>query len=159
MQPLGVRWYHSSGGVVWESVRSLLEAAVQYPSSANPHSANALRSLFRAAAQALVVEATPTAQLREPDTLELVKLIVENRYQVVGFAVDDIARETGLSRRVLERRLHAVGTSPAMILRARRAERARSLTQEYPHMPTGEVAQRSGFSSPTTMRRALQGEL
>ncbi|PPF84888.1 hypothetical protein C5E07_05140 [Pseudoclavibacter sp. RFBJ3] len=158
LEPLRPRWYHSDGGIVRDSVRTLLDTAVNAPPAPDPHSANSLRALLRAAAHALIVEATNVADLRDADTLALVQLIVENRFQVAGFGVDGIARESGLTRRVLERRLRLRGTSVAGVLRRRRIENAEALMGEEPSLSAREVALRSGFASAITMRRAIATE-
>lgn len=153
--PLRMRWHRSDGGVVRASVQALLEAAVTAPQTSDPQAATALRSLLRAAAKAMIVQVTPVSNARDAETLDLVQLIVENRFQIAGFAVDDIVREVKLSRRVLERRLAHMGTTPAIVLRARRVMQAKVLMRQEPGLTAREVALRSGFSSPTTMKRAL----
>lgn len=159
VEPLSLRWSVSEASVVGESVRALLAAAAaDAPQTADPKTANILRALLRAAAQSLVSEATQTVNAREGDALETVRAIVENRFAVAGFAVDDIAREAGLSRRVLERRLQAFGTTPASILRNRRVAEAATLLQADPNLSKREVALRSGFASAITMRRAMLAE-
>ncbi|WP_156475713.1 helix-turn-helix domain-containing protein [Pseudoclavibacter helvolus] len=49
----------------------------------------------------------------------------------------------------------AVGTSPAIMLRARRALQAQSLMRTEPSLPAREIALRNGFSSSSSMKRAL----
>ncbi|PPG39284.1 helix-turn-helix domain-containing protein [Pseudoclavibacter sp. RFBA6] len=158
LAPLQARWSHSDGGVVREGVLALLDAVTKAPAVADLQSATSLRSLLRAAAHSLLVESTHVANLRDTDTLALVRLIVENRFQVPGFSVDGIAREAGLSRRVLERRLQVGGSSAAAILRERRVQNAEALMREQPGLPAREVASQSGFSSPVTLRRALASQ-
>lgn len=153
--PLRMRWHRSDGGVVRASIHALLEAAATAPQTSDPQAAAALRSLLRAAAKAILVQVTPVSDARDAETLDLVRLIIENRFQIAGFAVDDIVREVKLSRRVLERRLAGMGTTPAIMLRSRRVEQAQSLMRSEPGLTAREVALRSGFSSPSTMRRAL----
>ncbi|WP_374953193.1 helix-turn-helix domain-containing protein [Pseudoclavibacter sp. RFBJ3] len=63
-----------------------------------------------------------------------------------------------MSRRALERRLQAGGTSAAKILRIRRVENAEALMQLRPRLSAREIALRSGFASPATMRRAVAAE-
>lgn len=155
LAPLQIRWHHSDGGVVRQSVLALLKAAARATPPSNPQSANSLRSLLRAAAQALLVEAVQVSNSSEDDTLGLVRLIVESRFQVPGFSVNDIAREAGLTRRVLERRLQSVGATAATVLRERRIQNALALMRDQPGLPAREIAFRSGFSSPVTMRRAV----
>lgn len=62
--------------------------------------------------------------------------------------VSDVARASGVSRRVLERRfLKVLGRSPAEEIRRIRLERARTLLQDT-SLDIPSVAEASGFSSP-----------
>jgi LacI family transcriptional regulator len=61
--------------------------------------------------------------------------------------VSDVAQETGVSRRVLERRfLQALGRSPATEIRRVHLERAKSLLVGT-DLPIPEVADAAGFGS------------
>ncbi|WP_181064228.1 helix-turn-helix domain-containing protein [Pseudoclavibacter sp. AY1F1] len=151
-------WHHSAGGIVRQSVLGLLEAAAKRPQPSNPQSSSSLRALLRTAATALVVESRDIASHQDTDTFALVHLIVENRFHDSSFSVDGIAREAGLSRRALERRLRDSGATPGRMLRARRVQKALELKREMPGLPSSEVALRSGFASSVTMRRAIAAE-
>jgi LacI family transcriptional regulator len=95
--------------------------------------------------QVVTRQSTDTLALRDPAMVKALGFIRENAAKPVQ--VSDVAQETGVSRRVLERRfLQALGRSPATEIRRVHLERAKSLLVGT-DLPIPEVADAAGFGS------------
>ena len=91
-------------------------------------------------------QSTDTLAVKDAALKKALSFIRENGLRQIK--VSDIARASGISRRVLERRfMKVMGRSPAEEIRRTRLDRARTLLQDTSFdIPT--VAEAAGFSSP-----------
>ena len=72
--------------------------------------------------------------------------------------MNDVARQAGVSRRVLERQfVEMLGRAPAVEIRRVRLERAKNLLAET-DLPIPDVAEAAGFGSPEYLAYALRAE-
>lgn len=91
-------------------------------------------------------QSTDTLAVKDTALKKALSFIRENGLGQIK--VSDIARASGISRRVLERRfMKVMGRSPAEEIRRNRLERARILLQDT-SLDIPSVAEASGFSSP-----------
>lgn len=102
-------------------------------------------------------QSTDTLALHDPALVKALSFIRENAGKPVQ--VGDVAREAGLSRRVLERRLlQSLGRSPATEIRRVHLERAKSLLVGT-DLPIPDVADAAGFGSPEYFAYTFKAEM
>ena len=104
-----------------------------------------------------VRRSSDAAALADPCLVKAMNLI--RRRACAGLSVDDVAREAGLSRSVLQRRFRAVlgETVLAAMVRTRLA-RAREMLGNT-DLPLAEIAERCGFNHPEYMGYVFRREL
>lgn len=91
-------------------------------------------------------QSTDTLAIRDRGLVHALSFIQKNATQPIQ--VGDVARQAGVSRRVLERRfMQVLGRSPAAEIRRAHLERAKHLLLES-DLPIPDVAEASGFQSP-----------
>jgi len=99
-------------------------------------------------------QSTDTLAIREPALVKALSFIRLNPAQPMS--VGDIARQAGVSRRVLERQFKEVlGRAPAAEIRRVRLDRAKSLLVDT-DLPIPDVAEAAGFGSPEYLAYALR---
>ena len=99
---------------------------------------------------------TDTLAINDPALVKAMAYIRSHANQ--PFQVSDVARNAGLSRRVLERKFtQLLGRSPASEIRRAHLERARHLLIET-DLPIPDVAEASGFGSPEYLSFAFKAE-
>lgn len=112
-----------------------------------------LRELTRGMARALVQEASGVAEQAD-DEFDRIILILKRNAHAPNFGPDQVSEVLGMSRRSLERIFSAHGRTVAQTLREVRVEAALQLLREEPPHSLEEVAERSGFGSVDSLRRA-----
>ncbi|MFG6278510.1 helix-turn-helix domain-containing protein [Microbacterium sp. 5K110] len=112
-----------------------------------------LRELTRGMARALVQEASGVAEQAD-DEFDRIILILKRNAHAPSFGPDQVSEVLGMSRRSLERIFSAHGRTFAQTLREVRVEAALQLLREEPPHSLEEVAERSGFGSVDSLRRA-----
>ena len=102
-------------------------------------------------------QSTDTLALKDPALVKALSFIRHNAGTPIQ--VGDVAREAGLSRRVLERRLlQSLGRSPATEIRRVHLERAKSLLVGT-DLPIPDVADAAGFGSPEYFACTFKAEM
>lgn len=100
---------------------------------------------------------TDTLAMKDAAMVRALRFIRENPARVMG--VNDVARQSGLSRRALEQRFQQLlERSPAAEIRRVRIEHAINLLQGT-NLSVGTVAERSGFSSAEYMASVFRSQL
>ncbi|MFA7344583.1 MAG: helix-turn-helix domain-containing protein [Terrimicrobiaceae bacterium] len=98
-----------------------------------------------------------TTAVADPLVAEAVHYIKEHACQ--GLQVNELARHSGVSRRVLERRFHShLGAAPAEIIRNVRMERAKELLRTTSR-PIPDIAEASGFGTSQYLATNFQQKL
>lgn len=138
---------------VYRAAYSYLSGLVHAPERADGGSAFVLRELTRDVARALALESSSAPQ--NQDIIARVRQVIERRHRSAAFTPDDLARELGLSRRLLERACAEKGIRISDEVRTQRARHALHLLLERPDLPLHAVAAGSGFGSAEVMRRAF----
>lgn len=89
------------------------------------------------------------AQVKDPVIIQKLKAILEKNLENENFGVMELAREIGLSRSSLHRKIHAYnGNSTSQFIREFRLQKAMEILQDE-EMTVSEIAYCVGFSSPT----------
>ncbi|MBT9608198.1 helix-turn-helix domain-containing protein [Microbacterium sp.] len=112
-----------------------------------------LRELTRSMARALVQESSGTAEAAD-DEFDRILLVIKRNAHAPSFGPDQVSDALGMSRRSLERIFSAHGRTVAQTLREARVEIALRLLREEPPHSMEDVAERSGFGSVDSLRRA-----
>ncbi|MBT8223000.1 MAG: helix-turn-helix domain-containing protein [Eudoraea sp.] len=87
--------------------------------------------------------------VRDPGIIQKLKAILDANLGNEGFGVKELAREAGLSRSSLHRKVHAYnGNSTSQFIREYRLQNALKMLQEGEET-VSEIAYQVGFSSPT----------
>ncbi len=101
-------------------------------------------------------QSTDTLAIRNPALVKALNFIRRNPSQAIH--VNDVARQAGVSRRVLERQfVEMLGRAPAVEIRRVRLERAKNLLAET-DLPIPDVAEAAGFGSPEYLAYALRAD-
>lgn len=88
---------------------------------------------------------------------EQVRSAILARLDDPELSVADLARDLGLSRKHLHRKLKAAGAAgPSQFIREVRLDSARELMLRKPDLTISEVAYASGFSSPSYFTKCFQ---
>lgn len=104
------------------------------------------RSLLIAPLSIVQRHSTDTLAIRDRALVRALSFIQESASRPIQ--VGDVARQAGVSRRVMERRfMQVLGRSPAAEIRRAHLERAKHLLLET-ELPIPEVAEGAGFQSP-----------
>jgi AraC-like DNA-binding protein len=106
-------------------------------------------------ATALAELETAAGRIKVEDTLTLRVERLLKRRRTGRLSEDDAARELGLSRRTLVRRLAATGTSYRALLDANLKQHARQLLDADKHSRS-DMAEMLGFEDPTSFSRACR---
>ncbi|MBI5385407.1 MAG: substrate-binding domain-containing protein [Verrucomicrobia bacterium] len=102
-------------------------------------------------------QSTDTLAIRDRALVKALSFIRENAARPIQ--VDDVARQAGISRRVLERHfMQILGRSPATEIRRVHLERARTLLVES-DLPIPDVAEAAGFGSPEYLAYVFRTEV
>jgi LacI family transcriptional regulator len=102
-------------------------------------------------------QSTDTLAIRDPAMAKALSFIRQNASAPIQ--VSEVARQAGVSRRVLERRFRqALGRAPAEEIRRLHLERAKQLLADT-DMPIPEVAEAAGFGSPEYLAYVLRKDL
>lgn len=102
-------------------------------------------------------QSTDTLAVRDRALVKALSFIRENSARSIQ--VSDVARQSGVSRRVLERRfLQTLGRTPATEIRRVHLERARTLLVST-DLSIPEVAEAAGFGSPEYLAYAFKAEM
>ena len=102
-------------------------------------------------------QSTDTLAISDAALVKALSFIRQNAARPIQ--VSDVARQSGISRRVLERRFSEVlSRTPAAEIRRMHLENAKQLLTET-DMPIPEVAEAAGFSSPEYMAYTFRQEL
>ncbi|HMJ89711.1 MAG TPA: substrate-binding domain-containing protein [Candidatus Acidoferrum sp.] len=102
-------------------------------------------------------QSTDTLAVRDPALVKALSFIRMNAAQPIQ--VSQVARQSGISRRALERRfLQALGRSPAGEIRRVHLERAKTLLAETV-LPIPQIAEAAGFGSPEYLAYVFRNEL
>lgn len=102
-------------------------------------------------------QSTDTLAISDAALVKAVSFIRQNAARPIQ--VSDVARQAGVSRRVLERRFNEVlGRTPAAEIRRMHLENAKQLLADT-DMAIPEVAEAAGFSSPEYMAYTFRQEL
>ena len=102
-------------------------------------------------------QSTDTLAINDATLVKAMSFIRQNAAQPIQ--VTDVARQSGVSRRALERRfVEVLGRTPAVEIRRMHFERAKRLLAET-DMPIPEVAEAAGFGSHTYMAYIFRQEI
>ena len=104
-------------------------------------------------------DSTRTFAVSDPRLRDALEYLHDHLYEPL-FSIDDISRETGVSRRWLEYAFRgALNETPYQYLRRQRLARARRLLIEEPQKKIYSIAQSCGFSSAKQLAMTFQQDL
>lgn len=143
------------GMTVLRATYAYLSALVDEPRASDvaDEQSEVLRALTRDVAMAFT--RTAIVEDRYQGTLLLAQRRIDARSMDPAFGVDQLAAGCNVSRRTLDRVFEKHRLRPAEEIRRSRSRRAFALLAENRALGLKEVAAASGFSSVTTMNRAL----